>query len=245
MRQAVHSRAWRWLPALLILCAAGPALALTGNITNLSGAVIAKRIDGQSRILSLKSEVFEGDLLATAENSYARVKFSDGTEVVLRPGTQLKIDAYKYEEQTPQSDNIAISLIKGGLRSVTGILGKRNPGSFRLATPNATIGIRGTNFGAMFCNNDCGRVQMPGGGAPPNGLHVDVADGAIVVTSPAGAAEFRVGQFGYVASPSTPPVVVPAQQGARITLPPQATSQQSQAGGGGVGKASDNECAIK
>ena len=40
------------------------------------------------------------------------------------------------------------------------------------------------------------------------------------------------------------PVVVPPQQGARITLPPQATSTQTQAGGG-VGKGGDQECAIK
>ena len=145
-----------WWPVLLSLCVSANAFALTGNITNLSGAVIAKRLDGQSRILSLKSEVFEGDLLATAENSYARIKFSDGTEVVLRPGTQLKIDSFKYEAQNPDKDNMAMSLLKGGLRSVTGLLGRRNPASFNLATPNATIGIRGTNFGAMFCNNDCG-----------------------------------------------------------------------------------------
>jgi len=231
------------LPLLLASCAAANAFALTGNITNLSGAVIAKRTDGQSRILSLKSEVFEGDLLATADNSYARVKFSDGTEVVMRPGTQLKIDAFKYEEAKPETDNIAISLIKGGLRSVTGLLGKRNPGAFTLSTPNATIGIRGTNFGAMFCNNDCGRIQLPGGGAPPNGLHVDVADGRIVVASPAGAAEFSVGQYGYVATPKTVPVVVPPQQGARITLPPGSTGTQTQPGGG-VGKGNDQECKI-
>lgn len=232
------------LAALLVLCAGGNAWALTGNITNLSGAVIAKRTDGQSRILSLRSEVFEGDLVATADNSYARVKFTDGTEVVLRPGTQLKIDSFKYEEQAPEKDSIFMSLLKGGLRSVTGLMGKRSPGSFSLATPNATIGIRGTNFGAMFCNNDCGRVPMPGGGAPPNGLHVDVADGAIVVSTPAGAAEFRVGQFGYVASPNTPPVVVPAQQGAKVTLPPQATGTQTSPAGGGVGKAGENECKL-
>lgn len=224
------------LLALLVACGAGDALAVTGQITNLSGAVIAKRADGQTRILSVKSEVFEGDLLATSENSFVRIKFADGTEVVMRPATQMKIEAYKFEEQNPKSDNIVMSLIKGGLRSVTGLLGKRNPNNFKLATPNATIGIRGTNFGAMFCANDCGKVQMPGGGAPPNGLHVDVADGAISVTTRAGTADFKVGQSGYVASATTPPVVVPPAQAARITLPPQAVNPVQSGAGVGAGK---------
>lgn len=225
-----------------LLMYAFQAAAVSGVITNLSGAVVAKREDGQSRILSLKSAVNEGDLVATAANSYVRLKFSDGGEVVLRPNTQLKIEAYKYEETRPESDNIVMSLLKGGLRSVTGALGRRNPAMFKMGTPNATIGIRGTHFGALFCNSDCAGVPMPGGGTPPNGLHVDVADGAIVVSTQAGSAEFRVGQLGFVSSPTTPPVVVPAQQGVRVTLPPQALSSPVQ--GGATGKGGGLECAI-
>ena len=246
MQTNADSAMLRILLAAFALCLGGEALARTGSIANLSGAVIAKGADGQSRILSVKSEVREGDLLATSENSFVRVKFTDGTEMVLRPATQVKIEAYSFEEKNPGSDNIVMSLIKGGMRSVTGLLGKRNPDNFKLATPNATIGIRGTNFGAMFCANDCGKMQMPGGGAPPNGLHVDVADGAISVTTNAGTADFKVGQFGYVSSPNTPPVAVPASQGARVSLPPQAMSAPGPgSSGGGVGKAGGQECAVK
>ena len=77
---------------------------------------------------------------------------------MLRPNTQLKIEAYSYDERQPQSDNVLISLLKGGMRSVTGLLGRRNPGNFRVATPSATIGIRGTHFGALVCNNDCQNI---------------------------------------------------------------------------------------
>ena len=138
------------------------ALAAAGNVTHLSGAVVARRGDGQSQILSVKSEVREGDVIATAENSYARLKFGDGTEVVLRPNTQMKVDAFQYEEQRPKQDNVLLSLLKGGLRSVTGLLAKRNAASFRVQAPNATIGIRGTNFGLLYCQNDCGKVPGPG-----------------------------------------------------------------------------------
>lgn len=231
--------------AILLLLAALPqeALALTGEITHLAGAVIARRIDGQSRILSIRSAVNEGDLLLTAENSYARVKFTDGAEVVLRPATQLKIEAYRYEERAPERDNVLLSLIKGGMRAVTGLLARRNPGKVAVAVPSATIGIRGTNFGALFCNNDCANVPTPTGAPPANGLHVDVADGRIVVSTQAGEREFAVGQFGYVQSNTVLPVQVPANRGTRITLPPQALNTTIQ--GGTVGRGGDLECTIR
>jgi len=228
---------------LLALLAPEAALALSGQVTHLSGAVIARRPDGGSRVLSMRSEVGEGDIVITADSSYARIKWSDGGEVVLRPGTQLKIDAYKYDEAAPANDNVVMSLLKGGLRSVTGLLGRRNPGAYRVATPNATIGIRGTHFGVLFCNNDCSGITAPGGGPPPNGLHVDVADGVIVLTNAGGTQEFRVGQFGFVQTPVTPPAVVPAERGLRVVLPSQALNQTIL--GGSVGKGQDLECQIR
>ena len=219
------------------------AFALSGHITNISGAVVARGSDGASRLLSIRSEVSEGDLLVTADNSYARVRFTDGSEVVLRPGSQIKIDAYRFEERNPDNDGFFVSLLRGGMRCVTGLLARRNPGRASYTTPTATIGIRGTHFGALLCNNDCANVPSPTGGPPADGLHVDVADGRIVVTTPAGAQEFSVGQFGFVASPAVIPVLVPAGQGIRATLPPQAII--ARIGGGGVGRAGELECVIR
>jgi hypothetical protein len=219
------------------------AVLAAGSVTHLSGAVVARRGDGQSQILSVKSEVKEGDVIATAENSYARVKFVDGTEVVLRPSTQMKVNAFKFEEQRPREDSVVLSLLKGGLRSVTGLLAKRNPNSFRVQAPSATIGIRGTNFGLLYCDNDCGKVPGPGGKPPANGLHVDVSDGAIIVTNAGGSKEFKVGEFGYVQDVKTPPVQVPPGQGTEVSLPPQALNQQIL--GGTVGTRSVLECTIR
>ena len=107
------------------------------------------------------------------------MKFNDGAETVLRPESQMKVDAYKYDDQKPESDNVLFSLIKGGMRSVTGLIGKRNREKVQFTAPNATVGIRGTHFGMLVCQNDCGAIPTPRGGPPPNGLHVDVLDGAV------------------------------------------------------------------
>jgi len=229
---------------LALLAPPRAALAVSGHVTNISGAVIARGPSGTSRLLSIRSEVNEGDVVITADNSYARVKFTDGGEVVLRPGSQIKIDAYSYEDNSPDRDGFVLSLLKGGMRSVTGVLARRNPGRANYTTPTATIGIRGTHFGALVCNNDCAGVPSPTGSPPANGLHVDVADGRIVVTSAAGTLEFSVGQFGYVASPAVAPVSVPASQGIRAALPPQAIVATI-SGGAGVGRAGELECVIR
>ncbi len=67
-----------------------------GTITHLGGVIRATRADGTSRILSVKSEIKEGDTLKTEKNTFVRIKFIDGGEVVLRPETVFKVDAYTY-----------------------------------------------------------------------------------------------------------------------------------------------------
>jgi hypothetical protein len=62
----------------------------------------------------------------------------------------LKVEKFAYEEAKPENDGVIFGLIKGGLRSITGLLGKRNHERFVLNTPTATIGIRGTTFIAEY-----------------------------------------------------------------------------------------------
>lgn len=231
------------LPAVLLtaLVLSGEVLAATaGQVTHLSGTLSARTIDGKSKLLSVKSEVQEGDTLTTEAETYARIKFNDGGEVVLRPGSQLKVEAYSYNPTKPESDNVGMSLLKGGLRAVTGLLGQRNKEKVSFTTNTATIGIRGTHFGALLCQADCGGIPTVSGLPPADGLHVDVAVGAVVVSNPAGQQQINAGQFGYVASPTAPPQVVPPQQGIQVTMP--ASIAQDKAGGRGVGKSGDAEC---
>jgi hypothetical protein len=192
---------------------------------------------------ALESGVSEGDTLQTVQGTYARLRFDDGAEVVLRPDSQMKIEEFKYNEAQPESDSMFFNLLKGGLRSVTGLLGRRNRDRVRVAAPNATIGIRGTHFGLLFCDNNCGNIPMPGGGAPPNGLHVDVVDGSVSISNNAGQQVLNAGQFGYVRDTTTAPAAVPSQQGIQVTMP---LSIARNAGSGGtVGKGrNDAECAI-
>ncbi|MBP9712916.1 MAG: FecR domain-containing protein [Sterolibacterium sp.] len=213
---------------------------VAGQVTNLSGVLSAKRADGSSHLLAVRSEVMEGDLLTTTADTYARIKFVDRAEVVLRPNSQLRVNAYSYNEAQPQSDNVLIGLLKGGLRALTGLIGKRNHDAVNFKTPTATIGIRGTDFGALYCNNDCAGMATFSGQTPENGLYLDVADGAIFVQNNAGQQDYAVGQFGFVRDATSPPVVIPPQQGVQAPVPPQ-VSQETPASSG-VGHTGSVEC---
>ncbi len=140
------------LLCLLALCAAAFAQAAqtVGTVINLSGALLAKKDDGTVKILAQKSAVEQGDTLISQKNSYARIRFIDNSEMTLRPDTQLKIDRFSYAADKPEQDSALFNLVKGGLRSITGLLGKRNHSRFGMHTPTATIGIRGTIFIAEY-----------------------------------------------------------------------------------------------
>lgn len=222
---------------------AGAAPEGVGQVTHLSGTLTVRRADGATRFLSVKSGIGEGDTLVTAQSTYARVKFADGAEIVLRPESQMKIEEFKYSSTKPEADNMLVSLVKGGMRSVTGLLGRRSRDRVAFNTPSATIGIRGTHFGALLCQNDCASIPTPRGGPPPNGLHLDVLDGSVAVRNSAGQQVLNAGQFGYVRDTSTPPAVVPTQQGILVTMPVAISRNAGSGATLGKGKA-DNECAI-
>lgn len=237
------------LPILaMALFANAPALAQTqtqtaATVTHLSGTLSVKKADGSTRLLGIQSQVGNGDLLSTEADTYARLKFQDGSEVVLRPNTQFRVERFSYDDAKPDSDNMLVRLLKGGMRSVTGLLGKRNPDKVSVQTPTATIGIRGTHFGLLFCSNDCASVPGISGTPPENGLHVDVADGAVLVSNSAGNQLLSAGQFGFVRNANTAPIPVDAAQGIRVTMPPSIS--QNNAAGKSIGGGGANACGIK
>jgi hypothetical protein len=145
------------LAVISTMAQAAAASETAGRIGNMSGALVAQRPDGTVNVLAPKSEVFAGDLLITANNSFAQVNLNDGTQMTLRPNSNLRIEAFQFRKETPQADNVVLRLLKGGFRTVTGLIGKRgNADAYKLHTATATIGVRGTDFSTRLCTTrDC------------------------------------------------------------------------------------------
>lgn len=211
-----------------------------GTVTHLAGTLSVQTQQGQKRLLGVNSSVENGDLLTTEEGTYARIKFADGAEVVMRPSSQMRVDSFAYNAAKPEGGNFVLSMLRGGLRAITGLIGKTRPENVKFNTNTATIGIRGTHFGALLCQGDCGNLTSGGGQPLQNGLHVDVADGAIVVSNRAGEALIGAGQFGFVRDSGVAPQLVPPSGGIRIGIP--SGIARNDAAGRSVGGKGDAEC---
>lgn len=243
MQNSSKRTAIKFALALLVGVHASLAWAaqVAGSIVNLSGPLMARKADGTVKVLAVKSEVEQGDTLVAEKNTYAQIRFIDNSEITLRPGTTFKIEAFAYDAARPEGDSASFTLVKGGLRSITGLLGKRNREKFEMKTPAATIGIRGTTFVAQF-------VGPPVPGQPaalPPGLHVQVIDGIIAVSNPGGVQTFNAGQFGFTPSFHVPPVIVPSNPGLKFSPPPVFSANGPVAGAAAAAKPAEVDCEVR
>lgn len=209
-----------------------PALAAqVGTISHLSGPLFAHKTDGTAKALSIGSAIDEGDTLVTQANTYARIKLKDDAEIVLRPNTQLQIRQYIYEQTRPQDDNAVMRLLKGSFRTVTGWIGKRsNRDVYRMETPTATIGIRGTDYDATHCpdrnscgtpdNNDAGQQSSGSGDAAEETTFLQNNSGGNTLSNSQGSQDVGPGQIAAAGRFSPPSLVTPPIPPSLLFPPP-------------------------
>lgn len=146
------------LPALVLACAsalaqtaAAPAAtnprdeARAGTLKSVRGNVRVLGLDDSSRPASPGDGLAPIDRLVTGPDSGASVVLRDGTRIVVGPSSRLDLKEFHFDSTT-QDGGILVSLLRGSLRMVTGLIGKTNPDAVRVETPTAVIGIRGTDF---------------------------------------------------------------------------------------------------
>ncbi|MDP4837241.1 MAG: FecR family protein [Burkholderiales bacterium] len=134
------------LITLLLTLASSLSQAATsvGEVTLVIGEVSAMRPDGSSLPMKRGELIYAGDVLETADGGHVHVRFVDGALVSVRPSSRLVIE--QYEESAGSRVAIKFKVEKGVVRSITGKWGQANPEKFRLNTPVAAIGVRGTDF---------------------------------------------------------------------------------------------------
>jgi hypothetical protein len=137
----------RLLSAIVVLLL--PAQILAAGAARLdfaSGDVSARSASGAVRALSKGSELQNGDTVLTGREGRAQMRFSDGAMVSLQPQSEFSLDDYRFAGKADGEERGFFSLLKGGLRTLTGLIGRSNRDSYKLKTSVATIGIRGTEF---------------------------------------------------------------------------------------------------
>ena len=123
-----------------------------GTVTFATGDASIVRAD-KSVVKAAKNDaVNAGD---TIETKTGRLQLSliDGGKVSLQPNTVYKINKYEFSGKEDGSEYAFTELVKGGLRTISGLIGHKNRDRYQLKTAVATIGIRGTEFTVNFNDN--------------------------------------------------------------------------------------------
>jgi hypothetical protein len=202
--------------AVLFSVMQGSALAAepvaAGSAAIVAGVVSAVDANGKSRLLERGDGVFSGDHIITGSTGYVRIGFADGSAIILRPRTDFYIEQFRYApvelapvaaspaatgapiadlqiaSQASGGNQALFRLLRGGLKAISGLVGRVNREEYSLRSPVATIGIRGTEYLAVFCDAACAAdptvaTHLPAGESALGGMVTGVDHGAIAVNS--------------------------------------------------------------
>ena len=125
---------------------AAPQDLVVARVVLVSGIAQAVGSDGAVRTLAQGAALRNGESVRTAADSHAVLAFRDQTKVTLIPQTDFRLEDIRFSAAQPDQGNFLARLVTGGLRSVTGLIGKANSSRVKFVTPTATVGIRGTGL---------------------------------------------------------------------------------------------------
>lgn len=222
----LHALVRHALVAAMLMASSSTAFAAVaaGQVMMLTGRATATDPGASSvRELARGDAVHAGEIISSGVNSYLNLKFSDGSFILLRPGTRFVIEEFvdttapaptTIQPQatpppvavqpaparqpaaplagpaSPTQSRAFFRLLKGGFRAVSGLIGKADQNEYRVSTPVATIGIRGTDYIVVVCDKACAQDKvlqedLPGGVSAEGGLVANIVDGSIRLDSSA------------------------------------------------------------
>lgn len=147
--------------------AALAAEGIIGEVSLVIGKAWLRSADerGKRKIAS-GAAVRPHDRVVTESNGHVHIRFIDQALVSVRPDSRLEITRYDYNEEDPTQSTIKFTLEEGVTRSISGEAARNARDRYRMNTPIAAIGVRGTDFVVS---------------ATQRTVHAQVKEGAIVV----------------------------------------------------------------
>jgi hypothetical protein len=168
------------------------------------GAVTLVKPDGNRLSLSRGDSLYEGDTLLTGEDGRVHLRFTDGGFVSLIPQSEFRIESWRYNGELDGSERLEMRLLKGGLRTISGRIGKMSRAAYELATRAATIGIRGTEYTVLYL--------------PDGSVSGTVAEGRIAVCNQGGCLDVPASYSFLANNPQSAPVLT--DRAAELGVPP-------------------------
>ncbi len=117
-----------------------------GTVSLVLGNAYLESANHPRQIVKVGSVIKVSDRILTGANGHVHIHFIDDGLVSVRPGSRLDVVRYDYNEEKPEQSSVKFNLQEGVTRSISGEAAKSARQRFRLNTPIAAIGVRGTDF---------------------------------------------------------------------------------------------------
>ncbi len=196
----------RLLTVILLLPVAAVFAAPVGRVQFVAGIVNLESAGRAVRPLQKGDAIEEGDAVITGRHGQAQLLMFDDAIIAVRPDTRLLFETYRYSGKADGTEQGIMALVRGGFRTITGLIGRARPGAYRVTTPTATIGIRGTDHEPLY-------IPPPGPGETPigpPGTYNKVNSGQTFIENASGRIDIGPNQAGFAPpTPNIAPVRLP------------------------------------
>ncbi|NKB34724.1 MAG: hypothetical protein GKR91_16645 [Pseudomonadales bacterium] len=122
------------------------AASVVGEVSLVLGRAFIVKANDSRQQASVGIKITVSDKIETDTNGHVHIRFIDDALVSVRPNSQFEIVRYDFNASNPEDSTIKFNLIEGVSRSISGEGARSSRGRFRLNTPIAAIGVRGTDF---------------------------------------------------------------------------------------------------
>ena len=172
------------LPVLLLALAGALVPALPVHAQEAAGRVILATgsvaiVRGAQKIpASVGVPLRAGDTIELGAQSHAQLYMTDDSIISLRPETTFRIREYSFDGKDPEAGRSFFDLVKGGMRTVTGLIKSRD--RYRVSTETVSIGIRGTHYWLVSCSQSCRNAD---GSLGEDGDYGLVREGSVAIST--------------------------------------------------------------
>ena len=196
------------LSLIVLLLAANAAFAQgAGRFLSVVGDVRVTGADGRTRAAERGADLREGETVVTGANALAQLRMADGAQMSVRADTEMKLERFAYAGAEDREPTFLASIVKGGLRVITGLMARQNRAGYSIRTASATMGVRGTHFELVHVPQSQAELLA--------GTYNRVYDGVTVI-------ENRAGSTLLVNRDQTAFISLPGNLAPQIVLPPPA-----------------------
>lgn len=115
-----------------------------GTVKLVKGVVQLANAQG-TKALQPGDAVSVADVMTTGADGAASLVLRDGSTLMVGPSSRLELKSFAFDSTT-QNGNLLVSLLRGTLRMITGLIGKHHPEAVEIHTPTTIVGVLGTDF---------------------------------------------------------------------------------------------------